>query len=136
MSETRVSKIRYREMFDWIVNDVPNKDTPMKMKIATEFELIGVPISFDSKWAGYLYVTEVDTKYSPKITAYALKNGTFQKLKISKRVFNRTPIYVGNIIKSTDAVLKPKVYKNENGDFVPTPDGAKDMWLQSYTVIT
>ena len=56
--------------------------------------------------------------------------------KISKRVFNRTPIYVGNIIKSTDAVLKPKVYKNENGDFVPTPDGTKDMWLQSYTVIT
>ena len=135
VSETRVSKIRYREMFDWIVNDVPNKDTPIRMKIATEFELIGVPISFDSKWAGYLYVTEVDAKYSPKITAYALKNGTFQKLKISKRVFNRTPIYVGNIIKSTDAVLKPKVYKNESGDFVPTPDGAKDMWLQSYTVI-
>lgn len=136
VSETRVSKIRYKEMFDWIVSETPNKETPIRMKLASETELIGVPISFDSKWAGYLYVTEVDTTYSPKITAYALKNGTFQKLKITKKTYNKTPIYVGNIIKSTNAVPKPKVYKDEHGNFVPTPDGAKEIWLQSYSIIS
>ena len=136
VTETRISKVKYKEMFDWIINEVPDKDTPIKMKLAAETELLGIPISFDVKWAGYLYVTEVDTAYSPKITAYALKNGTFQKLKIAKKTYNKTPIYVGNIIKSTNAVPKPKVYKDEHGNFVPTPDGAKEIWLQSYSIIS
>lgn len=130
-TDTMFNKIRYRDMFNYIMSDIEGINMTIKSRLAEENSLLEVCITADSKWQGYLYVIDVDKKYSPKIEAYSLKNGTFLSVKVDKKTFNRSPIYVGDIIKVSKSDSKPKVFKNSNGDFEEIPN-EKEIWLKKY----
>lgn len=80
-------------------------------------------------------VTNIDTKYSPKLKMYFLKNGTTIDCKVSKKYFNSNRLEKGDIVRITSSSYKPKVRKDENGDWVEIP-GKKDLWLNKYRLIS
>lgn len=76
-------------------------------------------------------VMSIDTKYSPRIKLYSLRNGTIIECKIEKRVFNKNMIIAGDIIKVCGKRDKPKVKKNEAGEWEEIP-GSFELWLTDY----
>ena len=77
---------------------------------------------------------EVDTKYSPRLRVYSLKQGETLDCKIDKKTFNKNKLKVRDIIKIQGQTKKPKVRKNENGDWVPVP-GVNEIWITQYQKI-
>ena len=77
-------------------------------------------------------VLSVDTKYSPKLSLYSLKNGTTLDCKIDKRTFNKEKLVNGDIVKINGTKQKPKVKKNiETGEW-ETIAGTKELWITAY----
>lgn len=94
------------------------------------------------KHLGYLDITgeqynrmgvimSVDTKYAPKIKLYSLKNGTLLDCKIDKRTFNANKLSTGDIIKICGKRDKPKMRKNEIGEWEEIPE-ILELWLTDY----
>ena len=76
-------------------------------------------------------VLAVDTKYSPRLKLYSLKNGTTLDVKIDKRTFNKDKLEVGDIVRINGTKEKPKSRKNENGEWEQVP-GTKELWVSAY----
>lgn len=100
-------------------------------QLQTQIELLGYISVVDKKYSGIACVLSVDTKYSPKLKLYSLKNGTTLECKIKKTTFNKNRLEVGDIIKVVSTSNKPKVKKNNNGDWEDIP-GTNELWINSY----
>ncbi len=103
--------------------------------VKRQTELLGYVTIMDEKYRRMAAVSEVDTKYSPRLKMYSLKNGTTLDCKIDKRTFNKTKLSVGDIVRITGTKEKPKVKKDENGEWVSIPD-TKELWITSYEILT
>ena len=80
----------------------------------------------------FINILSVDTKYSPKLSLYSLKNGTTLDCKIDKRTFNKEKLANGDIVKINGTKQKPKVKKNlETGEW-ETIVGTNELWITSY----
>lgn len=89
----------------------------------------------DKRYKGVAIVSDIDTKYSPKLSMYALANGNTIDVKISKRIFNRNQLEVGDVIMINNTIIKPRQTKNENGEWVDIPD-SKVFWVTDYRKVT
>jgi len=78
----------------------------------------------------WVYVMNVDLRYSPKIEVYPFHSGNIQTLKIQKR--NYHPLIVGNLIYCTDFEKRPEV-KMIDGQFVENREKFV-WWLTSYHI--
>jgi len=76
-------------------------------------------------------VADVDTKYSPKVSCYAMANGNILECKISKKLFWQFPLEEGDVIEITKTMNKPRQTKNEYGDWVDIPD-TNVLWIIKY----
>lgn len=85
----------------------------------------------DSRYKGVAVVADVNTKYSPKLSMYALANGNTIEVKINKQEFNRNPLEIGDVIMINNTITKPRQTKNESGDWVNIPD-SKVFWITDY----
>ena len=83
------------------------------------------------EYAGMAAVLDVDTKYSPKLKLYSLKNGTTIDCKVDRRTFNKNKLKTGDIIKVIKSPMRNKMRRNENGDYTPIP-GQFERWLTDY----
>lgn len=88
----------------------------------------------DKKYKGIAVVSAVDTKYSPKITCFALANGNTIECKIDKRTYAGGQLEEGDVIEIKDTVAKPRQTKNENGKWVDVP-GTKVYWITGYRIL-
>ena len=77
---------------------------------------------------------DVNTKYSPKLTVYSLKNGTITICKVRKRLFRTKPIEANTIIRVKSTEWEDRYIKNENGESVPV-EGEKELWITDYSLI-
>lgn len=102
-------------------------------KVKSQIEYLGYTDISDNRYSKMLAIIEVDTKYSPKIKAHALKNGNQITCKIDKMTFNKTKIQPGDIIRVYDQTFKPKLKRLENGNFEQVP-GEKELWLKKYEI--
>lgn len=119
-------------LLEQLVKDIPPTRTKITTKIQYQLDALGYIDIVDKKYKGYCYVTDVETKFSPKLTLYALANGSTIKVKVDKRTYGRSPVQKGNIIKVIDSYKKPKVYKD--GDkWVETSE--KEWWIAEYKII-
>lgn len=109
------------------------KATPRKLseQIKAQIEHLGYITIADPQYSRMAAVLAVDTKYSPRLKLYSLKNGTTLDCKIDKRTFNKEKLAVGDIVRITATKEKPKSRKNENGEWVSIP-GTKELWVNSY----
>ena len=107
------------------------KRRTLKEKIACQIEHLGYVDITGSQYSGIACVTSLDTKYSPRLTLYSLKNGTSYDCKIDRRTFNQAKLAKGDVIMVLANRFKPKVKKNEQGDWEEIPD-SKELWITKY----
>ena len=100
-------------------------------QIKAQTEHLGYITIADPKYSRMAAVLAVDTKYSPRLKLYSLKNGTTLDCKIDKRTFNKDKLAVGDIVRITSTKEKPKSRKNENGEWESIP-GTKELWVNAY----
>ena len=103
-------------------------------KIASQQEHLGYIDIKDDKYSGFGVVMSVDTKYSPKLKIYSLKNGTTVECKIQKQVFNKQKLKEGQIVRIMEQKRKPKLRRTDDGRFEPV-SGTFDIWIEKYKVV-
>ena len=106
----------------------------LSAQIKAQTEHLGYITIADEKYSRMAAVLAIDTKYAPKLKLYSLKNGTTLDCKVDKRTFSKEKLEVGDIVRIRGTKEKPKVRKNENGEFEPIP-GTKELWITDYTKI-
>ena len=117
---TVVSNIKYRKM-------------TLKEKIAAQTEFLGYIDIVGDNYSRIACVVSVDTKYSPKLVMYSLKNGNNLECKIDKRVFNKEKLEKGDIVRISGTKYKPRVKKTESG-WAEIP-GTKELWITKYVKV-
>ena len=104
-------------------------------KVKDQVEFLGYVDITGQQYSGFGAVLDVDTKYSPKVKMFSMKNGTTMECKIEKAVFRKNKIEKGDLIRIVKTESKPKSQKNENGDWEPIP-GTKEIWIKKYQKVT
>lgn len=107
--------------------------TPRKLseQIKAQTDYLGYITIIDNRYTGMAAVVSIDTKYSPKVKMYSLKNGTTLDCKIDKRTFNQNPISAGDIVTIYGTKKKPKARKNAEGKWENVP-GTSELWITKY----
>ena len=103
----------------------------LREKIGAQIEHLGYVDIIGDQYSGIACVTSIDTKYSPRLTLYSLKNGTSYQCKIDKRTFSQTKLAKGDILKVVANRFKPRVKKDEDGNWVEIPD-TRELWITKY----
>lgn len=115
-----------------LCNRIPDKDIPLQTRLQAEREYLGYISYTDPSRQNTAVVTDVNCKYTPRITLYRLDTGSTMVAKLKKKSYEAMPIPVGSIIKFyTD--MKPAWKKDENGDW-KQDFSRNDTWLTSYTI--
>lgn len=115
-----------------ISKQITFKRRTVKEKVKAQIEHLGYINIADERYAGFAVVVSVDTKYSPRLKMYSLKSGEVLDCKIDKRTFNKQHLNVGEIVKINRTSRKPKVRKNEDGEWEQIPDSL-ELWITDYT---
>ena len=103
----------------------------MRQRIESQIENLGYVDIVGEEYSGMAVVVDLDTKYSPRVKLYSLKNGTTIDCKIDKKTFNKNKLKLGDTIRIIKSPLKHKNRKNENGDWEPIPDQL-ERWITEY----
>jgi DNA polymerase III alpha subunit len=82
-----------------LITQVPNRSIPLKERLEAELEYLGYISHVDHKLQNTGLVTDVNTKYSPKITVYRIDTGETVTYKMQKMAYQKNPFDVGAIIK-------------------------------------
>ena len=82
-----------------LVDQVQDMEIPLRARLEAELEYLGYISYTDTKLKNTGLVTEVNTKYSPKITVYQLTTGQTVTYKLLKALYQKNPFDKGQIIK-------------------------------------
>ena len=108
-------------------------DTSVERKAFWKYQYVGFCDIVDSSLKGTVLVTDVNTKYSPRVTVYALANGNTLTVKVSKKLFAEQEIKSGDILVITDQKKRNKSRRMENGRYEQIPD-EYEWWITKYFV--
>ena len=131
-TETMFRNSDMRAIMNWAFknNDVPPCQ-PWEI-ISNQIELLGYVEYVDPnlEWR-YACVSQVDAKYSPKVTLYCLKNGKTSTMKIHKkkpwkskdvlRTWSDLPLKIGDVVYLTSCKKEPAMKKVD------------DAWVKDYS---
>lgn len=112
-----------------INNRLPNINLPIDEQIKIEIDSIGKIVSTFNLDKKNCYVSEIDTKYSPKVKLYCLQTGKEITVKIQKNFYKIVPIKKGDLIYCNEFIKKNKSIKTEKG-FEKTNE--MEFWLNNY----
>ena len=104
----------------------------MMMRLSWEKEFLGYCASTDPSQQGSWLVLDIDTKYSPKLSIYAIWSGEQRIVKVSKRDFQSNPLTKGDTIRLT-IEQRPKA-KLVDGQWIKD-ENVKEDWLKYYSVV-
>lgn len=104
----------------------------MMMRLGWEKDFLGYCASTDSSQQGSWLVLDIDTKYSPKLSIYAIWSGEQRIVKVSKRDFQSNPLTKGDTIRLT-IEQRPKA-KLVDGQWVKD-ESVKEDWLKYYSIV-
>lgn len=135
-SETKQKKI---ELLKSIENDLEDDNYSIAEQMDIESDLLGyLQVGFDID-KRYLYVMDVDTKYSPRATLYCLSNLSYDKIKtmkIPKLAYNKNHFKKGDILYCEKCKERFKSVPDVNSKNGFSKDySKKEWWLEKYTVI-
>ena len=92
----------------------------------------------------YIVVTQLNTQYSPKFSAYCINNGQIAVLKVHssrnpkdtkvKVSYRDKPFGDGDILYMKSCQKQPRVKKNSDGNWEEVP-GEFNWWLNDYNVV-
>lgn len=101
-------------------------------QIKIQAEYLGYVDIVNPRFSRMLVVLSVDTKYSPKLTCHALKNGNTVEVKVDKRTFNKNKIGEYDIIRVLGQHTKAKSKWNEATQDWEAIPGTSEIWLTKY----
>jgi len=116
-----------------IEHNTPNESFGIKEQVEFENDALGyINMTYDVD-KRVCYVLDIDTKYTPKVTLYCLRNGKTVLCKVNKALFKKQPLKVGMIIRASRFEER---YKQAyvNGDWQRTND--KEWWCSAYNETT
>lgn len=131
-TEKQYINIDYLKILVNVEHRIPNENIPLTEQILFEADTVGYISAVYDVDKNYCLVTDVNTKYSPRVTLYSLGTGKEVGCKINKAMFNQTPFKRGQLIKCGRFYEKFKQRKTENG-WEQTDE--KEWWLESYELI-
>ena len=111
---------------------VGERPITMMMRLGWEKEFLGYCASTDPSQQGSWLVLDVDSKYSPKLTIFAIWSGEQRIVKVSKRDFQSNPLVKGDTIRLT-IEQRPKT-KLVDGQWVKD-ESVKEDWLKYYSIV-
>ncbi|PGO60746.1 PHP domain-containing protein [Priestia megaterium] len=124
--KTKLQRLENLRDYERTVRLAPPPRITLYEQIAFEKDNLGYAIStWDSVDSSYALVTEVDKKYTPKVTLYQVKTGNEFTVKIKKDQFWKDDfaddlLYVGDVIQVLDAG-EEEAWKKEGGKWVRNP---------------
>ena len=105
----------------------------LKDKIAAEKEYLGYINVKEPRLKGYAYITETNTKFSPKITLYCLDTGREKVVKCYKKQYQENPISAGDIITYGLTQKQKSRLNPDTKEFEKIPNEYED-WLNWYSI--
>lgn len=111
---------------------VGERPITMMMRLEWEKQFLGYCASTDPSQQGSWLVLDIDTKYSPKLSIYAIWSGEQRIVKVSKRDFQLNPLTKGDTIRLT-IEQRPKT-KLVDGQWVKD-ESVKEDWLKYYSIV-
>ena len=133
-TEKQFSGVSTENLLCAIADSAKYRPRSLREIVAAQAEYLGYIDLVDQKYRGVLAILDVNTKYSPKLSVYALKNGNQMTAKINKTVFNKQPLSAGDVILVQGQQMKTKKRRNEEGKFEDIP-GEKELWITKYRKI-
>lgn len=131
-TEKQYVNVDYMKILANVEKRIPNEIVPITEQVLFEADVVGyISMTYDVD-KRYCLVTDVDTKYSPKVTLYSLGSGKEVICKINKALFKAEPFKRGQLIKCGRFFEKYKQCKTENG-WEQTNE--KEWWLNDYELI-
>ena len=128
MNVDSVSLLRY------LVSKLKVSNTSLSDKIQAQIKHLGYINIADERYSSMAAVLDIDTKYSPKLKLYSLKNGTTLDCKIDKKTFNKTKLKKGDIVRVFGTTKKPKVRKTADGKWEAV-EGQNELWITQYYLV-
>jgi DNA polymerase III alpha subunit len=131
---TEDTKVKRLDALKEFWNNLPDDRLPFYYQIQTEKEILGnVQVTFpiDKK---YVYILELQTKFSPRAEMYCLNNGKRNSIKVQKKTYDNNPFFGGEIIKCNNFEKKSAVNFN-NGHFEEIK-GEYCWWLNDYSIVS
>ena len=117
---------------NYLLENITYKEYPIAQRIKDEKEYLGyVSLKIEGK-SNTWYVTDINTKYSPKISLYNVGTGEEKVVKIEKRKYQMAPFDKDVCLRATFE-MKNKCKKDENGDWVKLEE--KEEWIKYYSVV-
>lgn len=101
--------------------------------IKTYFEFCGNCNIIDKSMGNKCIITDINTKYTPRITLYGIGNGKLKDVKIYKKNFKQDPLEIGDVISIKGYQIKNKK-KKEGDKWIELED--KEMILTKYEKFT
>ena len=120
------------KLLDRMITKIPNKSLSISDQIAFELEIVGYISTTYAVDKRLCIVTDVDAKYSPKISLHSLGNGKEVVCKVNKTTFKDTPLKVGQIVRCDGFNEKSKMRKTEKGWEITD---TKEWWLTNYKIV-
>lgn len=131
-TEKQYVNVDYMKILANVEKRIPNEIVPIAEQVLFEADVVGyISMTYDVD-KRYCLVTDVDAKYSPRVTLYSLGSGKEVICKINKALFKEEPFKRGQLIKCGRFFEKYKQRKTENG-WEQTNE--KEWWLNDYELI-
>lgn len=125
------AKIHTRSLLVELANHTKFKKRTLKEKVEAQVEHLGYLDIANSRYSRMLAIMSVDTKYSPRLKVYSLKNGTILEVKVDKQTYNKNKLEKCDIIHVSSQTKRPKSRRLEDGTYEPIP-GTSEIWLIKY----
>ena len=109
---------------------IPDGEIPIRTRLEAELEYLGYVSYTNQSLKNIGFITDINTKYSPRITVYHLDTGNVVTYKVYKSTYQSNPFDKGNILKFTFE-FKPKS-KLIDGEWVKTNE--KEPWITNYMI--
>ena len=111
---------------------IPDEELPILAQINAQQTYLGYIDLVDPSKPTKAVILDINTKYTPKLTLYRLRDGQSIVVKLKKKSYEQTPVSAGMIIDFRTE-KKPAWKKDENNEWVQDYS-REDLWLTSYTI--
>ena len=125
------SKVNIKCFLPEIAKHIQFSKRTLNERVKAQAEHLGYIDIVDNRYSRMLVVMSIDTKYSPRLKVYSLKNGIMLDVKIDKRTYNKNKLAKCDIIYVSNQTKKPGSKRLEDGTYEPIP-GTSEIWLTKY----
>lgn len=127
---TDKTKVKRRPILEEYERNTLDEEIPLLELIKAEIDVFGEPKTISKELKGLIFVKDLDTQYSPKLSIIAMANGNVMQVKMKKPLYNKVNFETGAILKVTKQEQKPDG-KYVDGKYVTIPN-AKTWWIEEY----